>query len=124
MHELVAELGEQRPRVGALRPGEHRVDLGVGAGADRFEQQLRLATEVGVDGAGGEPGPPGDVGQPGLLVALVDEYLDGRREQPLVCARRDRHADHPAMITIIIKVAKHPICQRRRPCAVAHRSEY
>ncbi len=41
--------------------GEELLELVVGLGLDGREQQLGLAAEAAVDGAGGEPGAPGDL---------------------------------------------------------------
>ena len=93
-----------RARSRPLRLGEQRVDLDAGAGADRVEQQLVLAAEVGVDRAGGEARGPGDVLHPGALVALLDEDLDRGGEQPVAGRRSGRGAAAiAAMITVIIR---------------------
>ena len=62
---------------------EEGVHLDVRPGADRGEQQVVLAPEVGVDRARGEAGGAGDVLQPGALVALLDEDLDRGGEEPV-----------------------------------------
>ncbi len=102
LHEAVAEQLEQLTHLTPARAGDQRVHLGVGARADRLEQQLRLAAKVRVDGTRREAGAAGDVVHAGLLVALVDEHVDRGREQALARARRRRERSHAGMITVII----------------------
>jgi len=45
---------------------------------DRFQEQFGLAAVPAVDGAGGYPGPTGDLGHSGPLVALLGEHLGCR----------------------------------------------
>ena len=60
---------------------EELVELAVGAGLDGGQQQLGLAGEAAVDGAGGVAGPAGDLGHAGAVVALLGEHLGGGRDQ-------------------------------------------
>ena len=78
---------------------QHREDLGRGAQVaasvqdavdgvghvvvDRLQQKLCLAAVAGVDGAGRDPGPTGDLGHPGLLVALLGEHLGCGLQEPV-----------------------------------------
>src|SRR3546814_18013707 len=62
---------------------EQRVELVGGVGLDGGEQQLGLAGEASVDGAGGVAGPPGDLSDASAVVALLREHLGRRRDQAL-----------------------------------------
>ena len=62
---------------------EELVELAVGAQLDGGQQQLGLAGEAAVDGAGGVAGPAGDLGDAGAVVALLGEHLGGGLDQLL-----------------------------------------
>ena len=94
----------------ALR--EQRVHLDAGAGADRREQQLALAAEVGVDRAGGEARRRGRCPAAGRLRSPARRRP---RPRPRAGGRGSRcPARQPcaAMITIIIRGGNAPV---RRP---------
>ena len=51
------------------------------------EQHLALVGEVAEEGALGEPGPLGDLGDGGLLEAVLDVELQRRLREPAACVR-------------------------------------
>jgi hypothetical protein len=83
-HQMGADPGDDVGRL-ALEVvlGEELVELAVRLGLDGRQQQLGLAAEPPVDGAGGEPGPPGDLLHARAVVALVREHVRGRGDQPV-----------------------------------------
>ena len=62
---------------------EQLVELVLGALLDGLAEQLGLAGEAAVDGAGGEPGPTGDLLHAGAVVAPLGEHGGGGLHQAL-----------------------------------------
>ncbi len=93
-HEAVPEQLEEGARLAALRLREEGIHLDAGARADRREQELTLTPEVGIDRARGQSRGPGDVLEASAFIALLDEYLDSRGQQP-VPGRRVLQDGHP-----------------------------
>ena len=73
--EMGADRGEHvgHPSLEAVL-GEELLELVVAAGLDGGEQQLGLAPESTVDGAGREAGAPGDLLDAGAVVPLLGEH--------------------------------------------------
>ena len=63
--------------------GEQVVELVGGAGLDRGLEQVGLAGETAVDGAGGQAGPAGDLLHSGPVVALLGEHGGGGVEESI-----------------------------------------
>ncbi len=71
---LLVRPGAQ-PGDGVVVPGRGPLDQGA-------HQEVGLVLEPGVDRAGAEPGPAGDVPDAGAVIAPLGEHLRGRVEQP------------------------------------------
>ena len=72
--------------------GEELIELVLGAGLDRFGEQIGFAGEPAVDRAGGEASPASDLGYACALIALLGEDL-GRRHHESCCGGVERFVD-------------------------------